>query len=65
MEGRMLLEFCDEKELCVANTWFQKGEKRKVTYSAGGNETEIDFVLVGYAERKLLKDVKVIPLETR
>ena len=36
MEGRMLLEFCDEKEGCVANTWFQKGEKRKVTYSAGG-----------------------------
>lgn len=63
MEGRMLLEFCDEKELCVANTWFQKGEKRKVTYSAGGNETEIDFVLVGQGERKLLRDVKVIPGE--
>ena len=40
----MLLEFCDEKELCVANTWFRKGEKRKVTYSTGGNESEIDFV---------------------
>ena len=47
VEGNMLLEFCDEKELCVANTWFRKGEKRKVTYSAGGNESEIDFVLVG------------------
>ena len=35
MEGKMLLEFCDEKELCVANTWFRKEEKRKVTYSAG------------------------------
>ena len=22
-EGRMLLEFYDKKELCVANTWFQ------------------------------------------
>ena len=21
-EGRMLLEFCDAKNLCVANTWF-------------------------------------------
>ena len=38
VEGKMLLEFFDEKELCVANTWFRKGEKRKVTYSAGGNE---------------------------
>ena len=35
VEEKMLLEFCDEKELCVANTWFRKGEKRKVTYSAG------------------------------
>lgn len=63
VEGRMLLEFCDEKELCVANTWFKKGEKRKVTYSAGGNETEIDFVLVGKESRKYLKNVKVIPGE--
>ena len=27
VEEKMLLEFCDEKELCVANTWFRKGEK--------------------------------------
>ena len=24
-----LLEFCDEKELCVANTWYQKKENKK------------------------------------
>jgi len=62
MEGRML-EFHDEKELCVANTWFRKGEKRKVTYRAGENESEIDFVLVGKGNRKYLRDVKVIPGE--
>ena len=43
VEGKML-QFCDEKELCVVNTWFRKGEKRKVTYNAGENRTEIDFV---------------------
>lgn len=63
MDGRRLLEFCDEKELCVANTWFKKKEKRKVTFSAGGNETEIDFVLVSKEDRKFLRDVKVIPWE--
>ena len=47
----------------MANTWFRKGEKRKVTYSAGGNESEIDFVLVGKGNRKYLRDVKVIPGE--
>ena len=30
-EGRTLLEFCDERELCVANTWFNKTDKRKIT----------------------------------
>ena len=40
----ILLEFCDEKELCVANTWFKKNEERKITYISGGHRTEIDFV---------------------
>ena len=38
-------------------------EKRKVTYSAGGNESEIDFVLVGKGNRKYLRDMKVNPGE--
>ena len=34
VEGRRLLEFCDEKELCVANTWFEKNiaEKNNIQY---------------------------------
>ena len=31
VEGRRLLEFSDEKELCVENTWFEKKEQRKIT----------------------------------
>ena len=30
LEGKMLLEFCHQKDLYVVNTWFNK-EKRKVT----------------------------------
>ena len=56
----MLLDFCHQKELCVANMWYKKKNKRKVTYSSGGNDTEIDFVLVGKEKRKYLRDVKVI-----
>ena len=62
-EERMLLDFWDQKELCVANTWYKKKDKRKMTYSSGGNDTEIDFVLVGKKKRKYLRDVKVIPGE--
>ena len=42
----------------MANTWFEKKEQRKITYSMGGNETEIDFVLVDKSNRKYLKDTK-------
>ena len=62
-EGRRLLEFCDKRELCVANTWFKKTVNRKITYSVGGCGTEIDFVLMGEKYRKYIRDVKVIPWE--
>ena len=62
VKGRKLLKFCDEKELCMVNTWFEK-EQRKITYSLGGNKTEVDFVLVGKNNRKYLKDVETIPWE--
>ena len=60
MEGRMLFEFCDIKDLCVANTWLRKGEGSRLTVSSGGNQTEIDFVPVGQENRKFLSDVKAI-----
>ena len=47
----------------MVNTWFEKKEQRKITCSMGGNETEIDFVLVGKNNRKYLKDGKAIPWE--
>ena len=59
----MLLEFCDEKELCVANAWFHKKHNRNVTFKAGEFATEIDFVLIGKEQRKNLKDIKTIPWE--
>ena len=29
VKGRLLLEFCDGKDLCVANTWFKKKKNVK------------------------------------
>ena len=34
-EGRMLLEFCLEKKLCVSNTWSKREEQMKVTFRMG------------------------------
>ena len=38
----------------MANTWFEKKEQRKITNSMSGNETKIDFVLIGKNNRKYL-----------
>ena len=41
---------------------YEEGEK-KMTYSSGDDETEIDFGLVERESRKFLKNVKVISWE--
>ena len=61
MEGRRLQEFCDEKELCVANTFSQ--EKRKITCRAGECKTVIELVFLGKKDRKYKRHVQVIPWE--
>ena len=30
-ERRMLLEFCDAKHVCIANTWLRKADKKEKT----------------------------------
>ena len=37
--GRMLLEFCLDKELCVSDTWSKREKNRNVTFRLGENET--------------------------
>ena len=53
-----MIEFCDEKKLCVANTWFEKEKQSKITYSTGENTTVNNSVLVGKSNKKFLKEVK-------
>ena len=61
VEDRLLLEFCDRKDLRVANTWHKKKENVKITYNSGlSRKTQINFALVGRRDRKHIKDVKTI-----
>ena len=62
-EIRRLPKLCDKRALCMANTRSNKTDKRKIIYSVGGCETEIDYVLVGEKYRKYIRDVKVISWE--
>ena len=61
VKGKML-EFCDEKELCVAHMVQKRGQEEN-DIGTGENELEIDFILVGKGNRKYVRDVKVIPRE--
>ena len=56
-DGRILLEFCDAKHLCIANTWSRKADKKKITYSSGYNKSEIDFCIMGKVDHKSLQNV--------
>ena len=63
IEGEMLLEFAEARQLVVLNTMFRKDDAKKVTYESGGNKSQIDYMLVRKVDRKLVYDVKVIPGE--
>jgi len=63
IEGEMLLEFAEAKELVILNTAFKKRDSNKVTYVSGDNRSQIDYMLVRKVDRKRVRDVKVIPGE--
>ena len=63
VEGERILEMGSALDLVVCNTWFKKRDSRLITYTSGGCATQIDYILVRNKDRKLVKDVKVIPGE--
>ena len=58
-------------DMVVCNTWSKKRDSRlfcllsRVSrlYSSGASKTQIDYILVRNKDRKLVKDVKVVPSE--
>ena len=60
-DGVRILEFCDTFGLTIGNTWFKRNEKRLITYASGEGKSIIDFIIVRAEDRKLIRNVKVIP----
>ena len=54
-------------DMIVANTFFKKRDSHLVTYKSGSEsgsaKTQVDYCLVRKGQRKLLKDIKVVPSE--
>ena len=59
-EGECILEFGLALDMVVCNTLFNKRSSRLITYSSGGVNTQIDYMLMKTQDKKILKDVKVI-----
>ena len=62
-EGKPVLEMGTALNMVVCNTWFKKRDSRLITYSSGGCNTQADYIPIKNKDRKLVKDVKVIPSE--
>ena len=64
-EGEELLQLCQQNNLKILNTWFEKEEKHLITYMSGENESQIDFILMRKEKESIIKvkDCKTFPGE--
>ena len=61
--GDRLVQFCQEQEMWIANTHFQKPERRLYTWRSPGDvcRNQIDFMLINKRFKNCVKDVKTYP----
>ena len=45
-DGLHILDFCVGNKLAITNSFFHKNKTSLITFSSGGNHTQIDFILV-------------------
>ena len=62
-EGERILEFGDALDMIVCNTMFIKDMNKLITYTSGGDRSQIDYFMVRKRDRRIVWDAKVIPSE--
>ena len=62
-DGERILQFCQSNGLRLLNTFFKKPRQHLVSYSSGGAETQIDYILMRKNNLAQVKDCKAIPEE--
>ena len=63
VDGERTLEYALAFDLLLGNTCFKKRDSHLITYKSGNIATQIDFILFYRTMRKLVTDVKVIPVK--
>ena len=62
-DGIRILDFCVSNNLVITNTFFEKRENQTITYSSGGNKSQIDYILTRRSQFKNVQNTKVIGSE--
>ena len=59
--GELLIDFCKEEDLVLANTWFEQRYKNRHAWESpdGKSRNQIDFILVSQRYRNSVKNAKV------
>ena len=61
--GQMLIEFCQENALVIANTLFQQHKRRPYTWTSPGarQQNQIDYILCSQRWRSSIQSAKTRP----
>ena len=62
-EGERILEFGEAASMIVCGTQFKKEESKLVSYSSGGSNTTVDYLMTRKRDRGYLRDAKGFPGE--
>ena len=62
-EGERILEFCEAVGMIVCGTQFRKADSKLISYSSGGSNTTVDYLMTLKQDRRGLKDAKAFPGE--
>ena len=56
--GRRLLEFCQQRKMCVTNTWFEHPKRRRYTWRTPGDREryQLDYIMVQQRYRNSVKN---------
>lgn len=61
--GDRLIEFCEEQELIISNTWYKQPARRLYTWKSPGDvsRNQIDYILIRNRFRNAVQQVKTYP----
>ncbi|XP_063598709.1 craniofacial development protein 2-like [Penaeus indicus] len=61
VEGQDIVDFAHRMEMAVINTFYNKRESHKITYTSGGKQTQIDYIMGRRTHLREARDCKVVP----